>query len=217
MFDKVVVAQSEVVIAKKAVVGRQGRGVCRAEHKVARAVDYLAFLLCIAAPEYEHEVLALGRELAYDGIGKCLPAMAGMRGGLVLAHSEGGVEQQHALLSPAAQTACGGHGTAGVGLNLLEYVDQRRGHAHTVFDRETQTFSLSGTMVGVLANDDDLYLREGAEIEGVEYLVAGRIARALGIFVAHKVGELLEVGCIELALQLCGPRGVYLYIHNVQR
>ena len=72
-------------------------------------------------------------------------------------------------------------------------------------------------MVGVLANDDDLYLREGAEIEGVENLVAGRIARALGIFVAHKVGELLEVGCVELALQLCGPRGVYLYIHNVQR
>ena len=78
MFDKVVVAQSEVVITKKAVVGRQGRGVCRAEHKVARAVDYLAFLLCIAAPEYEYEVLALGRELAYDGIGKCLPAVASM-------------------------------------------------------------------------------------------------------------------------------------------
>ena len=78
MFDKVVVAQSEVVIAKKAVVGRQGRGMCRTEHKVTRAVDYLAFLLCIAAPEYEYEVLALDRELAYDGIGKCLPAVAGM-------------------------------------------------------------------------------------------------------------------------------------------
>lgn len=217
MFDKVVVAQSEVVITKKAVVGRQGRGVCRAEHKVARAVDYLAFLLCIAAPEYEYEVFALGRELAYDGIGKCLPPVAGMRGGLMLAHGEGGVEQQHALLGPAAQTACGGHGTAGVGLNLLEYVDQRRRHAHTVFDRETQAFGLSGTVVGVLAYDDDLYLWEGTEIEGVEYFVAGRIARALGIFVAHKVGELLEVGCIELTLQLCGPRGVYLYIHNVQR
>ena len=217
MFDKVVVAQSEVVIAKKAVVGRQGRGVCRAQHKVARAVDYLAFLLCIAAPEYEYEVIALGRELAYDGIGKCLPTVAGMRGGLMLAHGEGGVEQQHALLGPAAQTACGGHGTAGVGLNLLEYVDQRRRHAHTVFDRETQTFGLSGTVVGVLAYDDDLYLWEGTEIEGVEYFVAGRIARALGIFVAHKIGELLEVGCIELTLQLCGPRGVYLYIHNVQR
>lgn len=70
-------------------------------------------------------------------------------------------------------------------------------------------------MVGILADDDDLGLLEGAEVEGIEYLRAGGIARPLPVLGAYVVGQVAEVGGLELALQACAPRWLYLDGHGL--
>ena len=50
VFDKIVITEREVMIAKEAVIGGEGRGVGRAEDEVTRAIDYLSFLLRVTAP-----------------------------------------------------------------------------------------------------------------------------------------------------------------------
>ena len=75
VFDKIVITEREVVIAKEAVVGGEGRGVGRAEDEVTRAVDYLSFLLRVTSPKDKDKVITLGREVTNNGIGKRLPTM----------------------------------------------------------------------------------------------------------------------------------------------
>ena len=103
-------------------------------------------------------------------------------------HGERGVEQQHALFSPACEVAAFGHGCAEVLLYLLEDVLQRRRERHTVVHGEAESLCLSLLMVRILPNDDHLHLVEGTEVEGVEDEVARRIACGGAIFVAHKTG-----------------------------
>ena len=75
VFDKIIITEREVMIAKEAVIGGEGRGVGRAEDKVTRAVDYLSFLLRVTAPKDKDKVITLRREVANNGIGKRLPTM----------------------------------------------------------------------------------------------------------------------------------------------
>ena len=77
---------------------------------MARGVDELRLALGIAAPEDEHKARLLLAERLDDGVGEAFPAPALMGAGLMLAHGEGGVEQEHALPGPACQVAGGGQG-----------------------------------------------------------------------------------------------------------
>ena len=75
MLLQIVVAAREVVVAEpSAAVGRERRRMHRLEHEMALAVDELLLGARIAAPENEHEVLALGAKRADGGIGELLPA-----------------------------------------------------------------------------------------------------------------------------------------------
>ena len=67
---------------------------------MAAAVYHRAFFLRVAAPQHEHDVLAMRVKLGDDAVGKRFPAKVGVRMRLVGAHGEHGVEQQHALLRP---------------------------------------------------------------------------------------------------------------------
>lgn len=177
----------------------------RLQHEVALVVDDETLALGIAAPEHKHQMLALAVEAADDGVGKRFPPAALMRTGTVGLHRQGGVEQQHALLGPAAQTAALGSGPPEVVLDFLENILQRRGLRHAVGHRETEALGLPRLMVGVLPDDDHLDAAERAQVEGVEYLRAGRVTRAGTVSSAHKVGERGKIGLVELRLQLLPP------------
>ena len=81
-----------MLVAKEAVVGREGRGVCRREHEVLGAVNEGSFLLCISPPKDEDEVLALFGQAANGGIGKGFPSLALVRAGLMGLYGERGIE-----------------------------------------------------------------------------------------------------------------------------
>ena len=196
-----------MVIAEKAAIGGEGRGVCALQHEMARAVDESAFLLRVAAPKYKDQSIALRGEAANDGIGKLFPAVPLVRPGLMGADGECGVEQQHALFRPAAQAAGGGHGAAQVVGYFLKDVLQRRGKSHTVGHREAQAFRLPLLVIRVLPEDYHLDLVERAKVEGIENLPPRRVAHALPVLRVHKVDELPEIRRGKLVAQPLVPTG----------
>ena len=179
---EVVVGARKMVVAKPSpAVGRERRGVHRLQHEVARLVDERGLRARVASPQDEHQVVAVGVERLDGGVGKLLPALALVAGGLVRAHRQRGVEQQHALPRPPREVARRRHRRAQVELYLLEYVDERRREGHAVVHREAQPVGLAGLMVWVLADDDHLHAVEGAQVEGVEYELPGRVARVVHV------------------------------------
>ena len=174
---------------------------------MARAVDESAFFLCVAAPKDKDQPVPLRGEAANYGIGKLFPAVPLVRPGLMSAYGERGVEQQHALLRPAAQAAGGGHGAAQVVGYFLKNVLQRRGKSHAVGHREAQAFCLPLLVVRVLPEDYHLDLVEGAKVEGVENLPSRRIAHALPVLRVHKVDELPKIRRGKLVAQPLVPTG----------
>ena len=209
-----VIAEREMVVAKEAAVCRERRRMGRGEDKVARAVYHRAFLLRVAAPKQENEVFALRRQPCDDRVGEGLPALSLVGTRLVGADGERGVEEQNALLRPAAQTAALGRAAAGVGLYFLKDVLQRGRQLHSVFYREAQPLGLSRLVVGVLAYYHHFHAFERAKVESVEYLPPGRVARPGAVFPAHEVGETGEIGRGKLFFEPLAPRWVNLYVHS---
>lgn len=201
MLSEILVGEREMMIAEKASVGREGRWMYRLEHEMAMAVDNGAFSLRITTPQQEDEMFSLLAERAYDGIGELFPSSALMGSGLVLAHGEGGIEQEHALGSPSSQTSARGHGYAEILLYLLEDIDQRRRKGNAVCHGEAQAFGLSRLMIGVLSDDHHLHLVERAEVEGVEDKTGRRIDDTVCVFAPDKIGQFLEIGFVKLPLQ----------------
>ena len=159
-------------------------------------------------------MLALCREATDDGVGELFPAFALVRCCLMGTYRKGGVQEEHALRCPALETTTRWDGYAEVVLYFLKYIDERRRYADAVLDRETQPFSLTGSVIGVLTYNNDLDLIEWAKVEGIEYFVSRWIAHALCILRAHKVGELFEIRGFELRAELLVPCGVYLDVHE---
>lgn len=160
-------------------------------------------------------MLALGGECLDGGVGKLLPAAPLVRGGLPAPYGECCVEQENTLLSPAAKVTACGRGDAKVGRQLLHNVLQRGGHRHTVVDGKAETVGLTGLMIRVLTDDHHFHFLEWAEVEGVEDERARRIARAVTVFLAHKLGELPEIRLFKLARQLLFPAFLYFYVHAI--
>lgn len=85
-------------------VGRQRRGVRSRQHVVFRLVNQRFLGNGITAPQQEDDAVATLREGLDGGVGEGFPAVALMAAGLVGTYREGGVEQQHPLVGPAAHT-----------------------------------------------------------------------------------------------------------------
>ena len=80
---------------------------CRSEYQMLLAVNEGTFLLCIAAPKDEYYMLFFGINSANYCIRKCFPSFVLVRTCLMFPYGQGGVEQQHPLLSPAGEvTTC---------------------------------------------------------------------------------------------------------------
>ena len=138
-----------------------------------------------------------------------------MRGCLVGADRQHGVEQQHPLLGPAVEVARRGDGRAGVVGDLLEDVLQRGREGNAVGDRETESVGLPGTVIGVLADDDHFQLFERAFVEGPENVAAAGKDAPRGVLLPHELREGGEIGFLEFGGEDLFPVGCDLYIHDI--
>src|SRR5690606_38732231 len=140
---QILVGLRKMAAAEESAVCRQRRGMRRPEYTVAAGIDDLALLLRIAAPQQEHQSLALAVEHIHHMVGEAFPATALMGSGLALFYRQHGVEQQHPLPRPWQQAAVVRTRDAQVGLDFLVDVQQRRRHRHTRHHRETQAMGLA--------------------------------------------------------------------------
>jgi hypothetical protein len=104
-----------------------------------------------------------------------------------------------------------------VALQFLVDVDEARRRANPVGDRETQAVGLTGTMVGILADDHDPHVIKRRQVERPEPVGAGwkdSLPR-----IALRQQELLQLGhvrLVEFRLKRGEPAGVKLYLaHTV--
>ena len=177
-------------------------------------VDERSLLLGIGAPKNEYQMLALFCQGADGGIGKLFPTLALVRACLVGTNRKGGIEQQYALVGPTGEVSAGRDGGTQVGLYLLEDVLQGGWKSYSIVHRKAKAMRLTGTVIGVLANDDYLRLVEWAEVEGIEYQLARRVDGGSPVFGAHKVGEADEIVLLKFRCQVLLPAFFYLDVHN---
>ena len=123
------------------------------------------------------------------------------------------VEQQDALTGPTLEIAVGRHRFAEVALDLFENIYQRRRHGHTRRHRETQAVGLTGAVVGILTEDDDLDFVKGAGVEGGKYPGSRRIDGRRLIALTHEVGQRFEIWHVPLVGESVAPCRVYSDVH----
>lgn len=114
-------------------------------------------------------MLAAFIEHANNPVRKRFPAVALMGAGSSTLNGQHRVEEQHALLRPGFQAAaniiemvvC----VTELGIDLFEYIYQRRWLGRAGLHRKTQTMRLIRSVIGILADDDNFDLRHRREIE----------------------------------------------------
>ena len=103
MLDEIVVGECEVMVAKEASVGTQGRRVGRAQYQMLLRIDECRFLAGRSSPEYEYESFPLAAQRADDGVGERLPSASLMRTRPMRRHGQRRVEKKDTLISPREQ------------------------------------------------------------------------------------------------------------------
>ena len=89
----------------------------------------------------------------------------------------------------------------------MVYQAGRRGH--TGLHRETEAVGLTRAVVGVLSENNNLYLVEGSPVQGVEDLASrGKEGFALSFFLYKKLPQLIHVGLFKLIMQNIQPLGI---------
>mmetsp|Transcript_22618 Transcript_22618/g.62945 ORF Transcript_22618/g.62945 Transcript_22618/m.62945 type:complete len:228 (+) Transcript_22618:726-1409(+) len=100
------------------------------------------------------------------------------------------VDHQDALLGPALQVPVGGHFVKPRNFRVLQEflvnVLEGRRDRNALADREAEAVGLVGSVVGILADNDELGLGEGAEIEGGKGILDRGIDGFLGSFPSDK-------------------------------
>ena len=106
---QVFVCFTEMLIPKEAIVGREGRRMCRTEYQMLVTVNEGTFLLCITSPKDEYQIFSFFGQDTDGSICKLFPTATLVRTGLVGAYCQGGVQQQDTLFGPSCQVT-GGRG-----------------------------------------------------------------------------------------------------------
>lgn len=200
MLHKVVIGAAEVVVAEKACVSAQRRGMHAGEDEMARTIDNGTLALGVRAPEDKDKVVAPYIQFTNNSIGEFLPALPLVRGGSMGTNSKSGIEQQHTLIGPAREVAVSGRRGSEVVLYLLEDINKRRRHGGRRTDREAHAVGLPWLMVGILPDDNDFHLVKGTMVEGIENESCWGIAGATSILLANKRRQPFELRFIKLGL-----------------
>ena len=183
------------------------------EDEIPLRVCDSSLFLGVTAPKHVYDALFAFGDRAYHGVGEGFPAAARMRRRFVCADGQHGVQEQYSLLGPAVEVARRGRGRPSVVGDLLEDILQRGRERHAVAYREAEPVGLSGTVVGVLTDDDHFQLVERAFVEGAEDVAAARIDAPRGVFLPYELREVGEVGFFEFGSEQLFPVGGDLYIH----
>ena len=141
-------------------------------------------------------------------IGEGFPPTSLVRTGSAGPNRKRCIEQKHTLVGPTPQTARCRYGNAKIIVQFLKDVLQRRRWGNAVAHGETEAFGLSGTVIGILAEEHDFDVGEGTTIERRKDFTGGGIAGAGGIFCAHEVRKCRKVGGFELGGEGFLPRRV---------
>eukprot|EP00455_Lapot_gusevi_P017416 TRINITY_DN1928_c0_g1_i10.p1 TRINITY_DN1928_c0_g1~~TRINITY_DN1928_c0_g1_i10.p1 ORF type:complete len:113 (-),score=8.26 TRINITY_DN1928_c0_g1_i10:55-393(-) len=92
----------------------------RLEYQMLAGIDVLAFLVCVSTPQDKHDIFLALIDLVDDGVSELVPAKGFVAVGLVGAHSQASVQEQHTALGPLFQvTVLGNHETIDVLLQLF--------------------------------------------------------------------------------------------------
>ena len=69
-----------------------------------------------------------------------------------------------------------------------------------VINRKTKPMCLTRLMIGILPQNNDLYLVERAGVESRKNLTTGRINRFSSIFVPYKSRQIFKIRLVKFAL-----------------
>ena len=167
------------------------------EHEVSARVDERLFRAGVGAPKDEHDVLPPLADDADDVVGKPRPAAVFVRIGLVRAHGQGRVQQQHALFGPLGKIARAWQGAAQLVVQFFEDIYERRGHGHALLHRKAQPVRLPLVVVGVLPQDHRLHLRERGQLEAVVDVVHVGVDDVVRILALQKFADLFIIFVLE--------------------
>lgn len=214
---EVFVGLAEVLAAEEPAVGRKRARVRGRKYQVATVGgDERLLFDGETAPEQEYKVLAHFGEALDDGVGKLLPADAGVACRHVGTDRERCVQEQDSLVRPAFEVPVRGRRNAQVVVEFLEYVDERRGRLDTHGHREAQAVRLAGIVVGILPDDDRLDLVHGAVVECGENLGTRRVHNVMLRFLLQElVFNLFEIRLLELVGEQMEPRFFEFYCHSL--
>ena len=198
--------RAELVIAEpSAPVGRKRGGVYAFKHQVPVGIDKCAFALGIGSPQQEYQVFFLFCDLADNGIGESFPAFVLVRTGLVGPYGKRCIEQQYPLVRPAFQVARTGDRSTQVIVYFFKYILQGRRLLDTFGHGKTKAVRLSGTVVRILAEDNDFRIVYRTMVECIEYQFAGRENPGLGVFVFYKSDQFGKIRFVKFFLKQCFP------------
>ena len=141
-----------------------------------------------------------------DCIGESLPSLALMRSGAPVLNGQSAVQQQDALPRPAFQIAMPGMRYAQITGQFLIDVLQGwwRGHARS--HRKAEPMRLPRPVIGVLTQNDHLYLFKRRQIKCPKYLsTRGVYALSCRLFGPQKLTERGHVVGGKLGGQPCLP------------
>uniref|UniRef100_A0A7S1YV63 Uncharacterized protein n=1 Tax=Trieres chinensis TaxID=1514140 RepID=A0A7S1YV63_TRICV len=165
----------------------------RPNHGVPPLIDCRPLLGCRTTPKQKHHPLLLVVHGPHDFVCEFLPPPLGVAVGLPPPDGQDGVQKQHSPFRPGIQAPVGGGVDPDVVDRLSEHVPQRGGEGDAPSDREGEAVTLTGTVVRVLTDYDDLDAVEGAQVEGGEGVVFGGVdGETLGSLGCDEVGEVRE-------------------------
>lgn len=155
VLDEIGVGTGKWTAAEKSAAGRKRAWVWAFDDMVAMGVDESDFALRVRTPEDEDHGCLARRKLGDDGVGEGFPAVAGVALWASLGDGEGGIQEEHALLSPSEETAVVWTHAADVALHFFENIQQRWRRLHTGAHGKTESVGLPWPVVRILAKDDD--------------------------------------------------------------
>ena len=124
------------------------------DHGMMRLGDQLPLLLSFTSPQDEdHPRLLRGNQFD-NAIGELLPAASLMRIGLVCSDRKNRIEHEDALSGPGFQIAVIRNLTSNIFMEFPIDVSQREGQRpNGGLHRETEAMGMTGSWIGVLANE----------------------------------------------------------------
>ena len=207
-----------MLAAKESAVGGKGAGVGCSKYQMPAVWRHQGlFLDGETAPEQEHQIFPHLREPLDNGVGKGLPADSRMACRLVGPHRQRGVQEQDALVGPAFQVPVLRWSNAKVVVEFLEDVDEGGRRVDSVGHREAEPVSLSRIVVGVLPDDDGLYLVHRAKVQSRKDFRPWRVYHVVfRLLLQEGFLYFLEIGLLELVAQEFQP-GFFQLDHSVQK